>query len=389
MLMTRRLKTDRGKVVILKPRSRLSGVLWMALKLVLATGVLLALFIPYPYQTGGPFRFLPVQSRDLRVELEGMVEAVFVEEGQRVEAGQPLARLVKRVQQRNLDATVAQLDQKKAELDLLLAGPKPEEVEKARMTVEVAEAHLAWSRPRAERHRDLYRQQLVSQQELENAIQTSDIDARELEEVKAQLRLVESGARAETIDGLKAEIRSTEAIQRNYGEDLERTVLVSPIKGQITTPWPQELVGQYLKPGQRDLVLQVEDAEVIRAEVEVPEEVAAGIVVGADVKIVPWTYHDQVFTGHVASVAPVASTNTTTRYGTTIEGEQVNADRLSLSSSTWKIVRVLTEIPNPDGLLKSEMTGYAKIAVEDRPVWDVLFRPLIRWFMVQVWYWIP
>ncbi len=35
------------------------------------------------------------------------------------------------------------------------------------------------------------------------------------------------------------------------------------------------------------------------------------------------------------------------------------------------------------------MTGYAKIATGDRPVWDVLFRPIIRWFKVQVWYWIP
>ena len=52
-------------------------------------------------------------------------------------------------------------------------------------------------------------------------------------------------------------------------------------------------------------------------------------------------------------------------------------------------VRVTTEIANDDGLLKSGMTGYAKIATEPRPVWDVLSRPIIRWFRVQFWYWIP
>ncbi len=48
-----------------------------------------------------------------------------------------------------------------------------------------------------------------------------------------------------------------------------------------------------------------------------------------------------------------------------------------------------TEIPNQEDLLKSEMTGYAKIAIEDRLVWDVLLRPIYRWFKVEFWSWIP
>jgi putative peptide zinc metalloprotease protein len=58
-------------------------------------------------------------------------------------------------------------------------------------------------------------------------------------------------------------------------------------------------------------------------------------------------------------------------------------------ASSDRAVRVITEIPNPDGLLKSDMTGYAKIATGQRPVWDVLLRPFLRWCMVEVWYWIP
>jgi len=54
-----------------------------------------------------------------------------------------------------------------------------------------------------------------------------------------------------------------------------------------------------------------------------------------------------------------------------------------------RVLRVVTEVPNPDGRLKSDMTGYAKIAAGDRPLWDVIFRPLIRWVRVKVWSWIP
>ncbi len=383
------MTADRARVVVLRPRTRMLRIARWAALFALLAATLVAMLLPYPYQSGGPFRFLPVQSREVRVELEGMVEEVFVDEGQLVEAQQPLARMVKRVQQRNVDAATGQLDQKRAELQLLLAGPKPEEVDQASKAVEVAEAQLEWSRPRAERFKDLSRQELVSQQELETAIQTRDIHARELEEAKAHLRLVQSGARPEAVAALEAQVRSLEAILHNYGEDLERTVLVSPIRGRVTTPRPKELLGQYLKPGQRDLLMRVEDVDVIRAEVEVPEEDAAGIAVGAPVRIVPWTYHERVFEGRVLEIAPVASANTTTRYGTTLEGEQVDAERVSVSSSTWKVVRVLSEVPNPEATLKPEMTGYAKIAVGERPVWDVLFRPIVRWVMVQVWYWIP
>jgi putative peptide zinc metalloprotease protein len=53
------------------------------------------------------------------------------------------------------------------------------------------------------------------------------------------------------------------------------------------------------------------------------------------------------------------------------------------------VVRILTEFPNNDGRLKSNLTGYAKIATHDKPVWRVLLWPLIRWVMVEVWSWIP
>ena len=53
------------------------------------------------------------------------------------------------------------------------------------------------------------------------------------------------------------------------------------------------------------------------------------------------------------------------------------------------VVRVLTEFPNNDGRLKSNLTGYAKIGTHNKPVWKVLLWPLIRWVMVEVWSWIP
>jgi len=360
-----------------------------SLGMLLLGGLLAAGFIPYPYQTGGPFKLLPATRLDVRSEIEGLVEKVMVGEGEWVEAGQPIATLVRRNVERNLKATEAQLQEKQATLRLLQAGSRPEEIDKAEKELETARASVAFSKPRADRYARLFADRMVSEQEYENALRQKDTDEHRLAEAEAQVRLVRSGARREEIEAARAEIDSLRALVENFRTDVERTVLTSPIAGRVVTPHVQEMAGAYVKPGQRDLIAQVEDARVLQAEVEIPEEDAASIRLGASVKVVPWSFHDRVFHGTVASVAPVATTTSSTQYDATFSGQAVSAGRMAVTGEGYKVVRVITEIPNAEGLLKSEMTGYAKIAADTRPVWDVLLRPLIRWVRVEVWYWIP
>ena len=325
-----------------------AGLRWF-LRGGLAIAATAVMFIPYPYHTGGSFRFLPASRVEVRSEVEGLVDKVLVHEGEWVKAGQPIARLSGRTQERNLKSSQAKLEEARAQLQLLKAGPKPEEIERARADVSTAETSLAWSGPRAERYAELHRQNLVSDQDYENAVRQRDIDTAMLEEARANMRLVQSGARREQIQALEAEIRSLQALADNSRMDVESATLRSPIAGWIVTPRVEELAGTYLKPGQRDLVMRFKTLE-------------------------PDQY--------------VAATNSA-EASTTVQGPSQAGSQVAVSGSTDRVVRVITEIPNPDGVLKTDMTGYAKIATGHRPVWDVLFRPIIRWLKVRVWYWIP
>jgi putative peptide zinc metalloprotease protein len=364
-----------------------SWAVWVGL----AVPVVVVGLLPYPYHTGGPFVLLPNRRLDVRSELEGLVERIDVREGQWVKKGQPLASLVKRLHERNLAATEAQIEEKRAQLDLLRAGARPEEIAVARQKVEAARAHTEWSFPRAARYAELRKQGLVSAQDAENAQRQKTVDAEELALAESNLKLILSGARSQQIQAVEAEIASLEVVAANYRTDVERTVVRSPMAGRVVTPRVEELVGTYLKPGQRDLLMQIEDARVVRAEVEVPEEEGASVQPGADVQVVPWAFANRAFRGTVRRIAPVATTTTSS----TNQSDDVFSSRssagaeVSLSGTSSTVVRVITEIPNPDGLLKSEMTGYAKIATGYRPVWKVLFGPLIRWVKVEVWYWLP
>jgi putative peptide zinc metalloprotease protein len=362
-----------------------SWVVWGSLVVV----VVLVGLIPYPYHTGGPFVLLPNRRLDVRSELEGLVEKIDVREGQWVEKGQPLASLVKRLHERNLTATEAQIAEKQAQLDLLRAGAKPEEVEVARQKVKAARARTEWSFPRARRYADLLKQGLVSAQDAENAQRQGALDASELAVAESNLKLTLSGARRQQIEQVESEIARLETLADSYRTDVERTVIRSPMAGRVVTPRVEELVGTYLEPGQRDLLMQIEDARGVRAEVEVPEEEGAAVQPGADVQVAPWAFANRTFHGTVVKIAPVATTSSARSSDEVFSSQSSAGAQVSLSGTSSTVVRVITEIPNPDGLLKSEMTGYAKIAAGYRPVWRVLFGPLIRWVRVEVWYWLP
>jgi len=53
------------------------------------------------------------------------------------------------------------------------------------------------------------------------------------------------------------------------------------------------------------------------------------------------------------------------------------------------VIRVTALIQNPDGRLRTGMSGYAKITSEEMPVWKVLSLGIVRFFKVEVWSWLP
>jgi len=337
-------------------------------------------FLPYPYEVSGPFRLLPTTSFQIRTEIEGMIEEVLVLEGQWIEAGDPVLRLIEREYESRALSALAQLDQAQAKLDLLKKGATPEEIRTAQTQVETAAAQLAWSQSRAERYRGLHEKELISDQEWENAKLAAVVDEREFDEAIADLELTQQEAQEEAVAALQAEVNSLQAIVNNFLGDVERTTVSTPIAGRIVTPRVKELEGRYVKPGQREVTIDVEDSRTMYAEVLIPEEDIGSINRGAQVRLVTWAYHDEMFYGEVVDIAPVATVSA----DFIVEGSD-----LAVGDPDSKVVRVITVIPNHEDLLKSEMTGYSKITIEDRLVWDVLLRPIYRWFKVEAWSWIP
>jgi multidrug resistance efflux pump len=325
----------------------------------------LALYVvPLPVTVGGEFQLLPAAGGEVRSEVQGTIEQVFVEEGDRVTAGQSIARIGDREYQARARTLDAQIEEKRANLRLLRAGPRREEIEQARAAVGKAQQRRDYAQRVLARVRDLARLEGASRAELDSSEVQAGVASRELEEAGAHLRELLAGSRPEEIAAVEQQIAQAAGERRHVGEQLARLTVTAPHAGVIATPRLREQVGRYVNPG--DLIAQVHDVETVRAEIGISERDLGVVRTGERAVLRLRAYPEQSFEGRVTSVAPAADSG------------EVAAGR---------VVRVRVDIPNAAGVLKPGLTGYARIYAGSRPAADVLTRRFRRFLRVEFWSW--
>ena len=144
---------------------------------------------------------------------------------------------------------------------------------------------------------------------------------------------------------------------------LESAQLRSPITGIVITPALQNAAGGHLDAGAT--FAQVLDLSSAVVNIAVPQRDAVLVRPGQSAAIKLDSYPQRSWHNTVAIVSPEAQH--------TEDGETFAA-------------RV--PLPNSDGILRSGMTGRAKIFIGFRPAGYVLFRPLALWIWQTLWYWI-
>jgi multidrug resistance efflux pump len=335
-------------------------VIWSVILVALA----ILAFQPYTYETGGQVEILPTARAQAVARTEGEIIAVTVAEGDIVAAGQLLGHLSSWDQERQVSVTEAQLAAAEANLARLLDHPKPEEVEVARRQVESARASVAYSTIEAERTRELAATGAGSQQAAERAQSLLDADLANLAVAEANLDLVMSGATENDIAIAQAEVDRLSVELAFQRDELERTRIVAPMAGRVVTSNLQLLTGSYLRVG--NPLLEIENVDVVNAVIAIPESDIPLVAPGDAVRLKALGQSDTEIIGTVQAIAPAVQ-----------------------QESYGSIVRVTVLFPNPDGILRSGMTGYAKIEGAEMRAWEAYLRSIMRFFQVEVWSWIP
>ena len=267
----------------------LAGIVWLAVQRVNA--------VPEP---GTLYGNVEIRQVDLAFNAEGRVTGMALREGDAVKAGAVVAEIDDDTYRSLHDLAIARRDQASANLAMLLAGTRVEELDQARAAVADAQANLARAETAFARQADLVKRDATSRQSYEDALRELDVARAVLSRAKAALAEAVAGPRAEQIDAARAALRESEASMALSAEALSRTKLIAPADGVVMT--------RVIEPGTVVLPTAPVYSMAITGEVWVrafvPEPLLARAVPGSEVRVRGDGGHEYV--GRIGYVSPVA-----------------------------------------------------------------------------------
>ncbi len=273
----------------------------------------------------------PVLHRHVQFDRGELVELELAPDlttGTAVVPGQQLAVIESPALVRELNELRAERDALVAELALLRAGGRPEEVTEAERRIELTEAQRAGEQATLERTRALHQEGLASDTDLELAELRDEALRLDVELARAQLAVVRGAARPEALEVLDAQIAVLDAGLAELETMAEAYVIRTPIAG-------------ILEMGGSANILRVYDLDPVYLRIPIPQGVRYRIDVGTRVVFRTPACPGERFEGAIAGL-----------------GE--NAINLNGRQIFWGSARV----DNPEHLLRAGMTGSVVIDAE-------------------------
>lgn len=397
-------KTTRAVIV----RFRKNPVALVILLLVIAAG-----FLPWQLKISGDFTMRASSRVAVTPQVVGNLKKIYVEQGSRVRAGDVLAEIENLELSNDYEEIKGELEAQRASLDMLKAGSRPEEIEKARRLIETKraelrsidridnaravlretiskkEAELEHARSIYERSQSLLKAGLIARNEADRDRTAYEVQQKELSEARGQLNVLEeqternreikrkellqaqselsilqAGSRKEAIRAMESQVSKLEERLRILDRQVAHLQVRSPIDGTVATSYLHNRIGDYLDKG--NIFCEIVSNGMMIIEMPVPEKEIGDVNVGYPITLKVRGYPKRWYQARVSSIAPVAADN-----------------------GTERIVVVHGELPNPDGSLKAGMTGVGKILCGKKTIYEIASRRAIRWLRTEFWEYLP
>lgn len=206
-----------------------------------------------------------------RIELAAFssepIRMIRVQEGDRVPAGAPLleqdtAKLDVALSRARADRVRALAVLREAE-----AGPRAQEIERARSRLAAASSALETARHELERQQSLVSANYTSRSQIDILSSQVDEAIARREEIAAQLDELLEGTRSEQVDQARAAYAAADAVVEDLEIDLSRAVLQAPVDALVEA-LPYD-IGERPQAGRSAVVLL--DASRLYARVHIPE----------------------------------------------------------------------------------------------------------------------
>lgn len=275
----------------------------------------------------------PKNKINVTTHVPGTLEELNFEEGQRVEAGQVLAKLDSDTFEADYEQALAALVAAESRLLEMKNGSLPEELEQARTALDQAKDKLKLTERNHARMKKL--RQDISDAEWDQSESTFSDAQANVKTLAHKLKLMENGPRAERMRVAEAEVVQSKAMVAKAKSNLDHATLTSPISGIVLERHGQ--VGENIRPDAlASGVYVLADLSQLDVQVDVEEQSLGKLKVGQPCRIIPDAYSDKTYAAKISRWQP-----------------QVNRARA--------VVRVILTITEPDELLLAEMNCRAVI----------------------------
>ncbi|TAD78440.1 MAG: biotin/lipoyl-binding protein [Oscillatoriales cyanobacterium] len=267
----------------------------------------------------------PIQTVNLSPKTSGRLLELYVQQGDRVQKGQLIARMDAAELQSQLARARAGVARAQARLLETQRGNRPEEVAEAearvarsRADVASAQARLNLARERLERNRLLADEGVIERDRLDGFVQEERSAQADVDRAKALLvesqrgrDRIRSGSRAEDIAAARADLAEARAQVNLVQTQVNDTIVRAPFGGFISQKYAEP--GSFVTPTtsassgsgatSTSIAALARGLEVLA---RVPEVDIRLVSLGQTVEITADAYPDRVFQGRVKLVAPEA-----------------------------------------------------------------------------------
>jgi HlyD family secretion protein len=254
---------------------------------------------------------IPRHRVEVSSKISGRVEELLIDKGHKVAAGQVLARLDDREIRAQLAQAKASHAASQARLDEAVSGSRPQEVERARASVEQADANVRTTQLNLERAKQLNRSGVFAKQALDDAQNAYDVAVAQAKVARENLELARLGPRQEQIDLARAEVAQAVASIRYLETLLENTVIRAPVGGTVLERLIEkgEMVttGFVSGRGAKAALVSIANLKELEVELDINEADIPRVRVGQPCLVSPDSYPDRKYRAKVREIAPEAN----------------------------------------------------------------------------------
>lgn len=253
----------------------------------------------------------PTQAVNISPKNSGRLVELLVDQGDRVQQGQIIARMEDNELQAQLAQAEATLTQARARYLKARNGSRPEEIAQAQGRVDSAQAAARLAKERTVRNQSLYQQGAISKDAFDAVVTDERKAQADLKVAQESLDQTRRGNRVEDITDAEAAVAQAEAQVQQTQVQINDTVIRAPFSGIITQKYAS--VGAFVTPTtsasstssatSTSIVAIASDLEVVA---KVPETSISQIKPGQAVEIQADAYPGKKFKGKVRLVAPEA-----------------------------------------------------------------------------------